>query len=515
MRTRRIATLLSALLLTAAVLTACGRSSPVILRCDLPAAPRSLDPQFADPDDAQGQFVLANLFEGLVRPAKEGGVQPACAESWSVSADGLVYTFTLREGLLWADGGALTASDFAFGLQRMFLPPNPSPNAAFYRSIANADAVMAGEAPPEALGVAAPDDRTLTVTLCEPNAQFLTLLARPAAAPCSRAFFEEQRGRYGLERRLLLTNGPFLLSAWSETAVRLRKSEHFRAPAAIDGVDLTVCADAEARCLAGETDICLFTGMLAQEQGLSGEWIRDRSWALLLNPASAACADEGLRRALISALTEDALAGRLSPPAEAAQGLISPAFFVAGIPYRETAGPTRPPQRDPDARAALRASLERLELPRFPKAALLVCADGAGDRIGAALLQNWSDALSAYINLETADYNTLLARVRSGRFDLALAPLPTDAGDRTAGLRLFEDLSAEEGGLAQALAALGGQSAAEEVRLLAEAEQAVIDACLALPVCDTPSLFYCREGISGVWCESATHIVYFADARVS
>ena len=66
--------------------------------------------------DTQSFTILNNAFEGLYRLDANHEPQPALAESYTVSDDGLVYTFTLREGLQWSNGTPLTASDFVSAL---------------------------------------------------------------------------------------------------------------------------------------------------------------------------------------------------------------------------------------------------------------------------------------------------------------------------------------------------------------------------------------------------------------
>ncbi|HHT44837.1 MAG TPA: hypothetical protein GXZ89_05005 [Fastidiosipila sp.] len=72
------------------------------------------EPDGIDPNVTSNSFAspfLANAFEGLVRTNRDNELEPAQAESWEISEDGLTYTFTLREGLKWSDGTPLTAED--------------------------------------------------------------------------------------------------------------------------------------------------------------------------------------------------------------------------------------------------------------------------------------------------------------------------------------------------------------------------------------------------------------------
>ena len=82
----------------------------------------TLEPPHLDPTAgaaaAIDEIVYANLFEGLTRVDENGAVQPQLAESWDVSSDGLVYTFTLKGGVTFHDGTGFDADDVVFSLDR-------------------------------------------------------------------------------------------------------------------------------------------------------------------------------------------------------------------------------------------------------------------------------------------------------------------------------------------------------------------------------------------------------------
>ena len=103
--------------------------------------------------------LLKNCMEGLLRRLPDGTMAEGCAENYSVSADGLRYTFTLRENLQWSDGEPLTAKDFVFAFQRI---QQGSGSAAAREQFAAIAGMAAGES--GSLGVAAPDDRTGIIT---------------------------------------------------------------------------------------------------------------------------------------------------------------------------------------------------------------------------------------------------------------------------------------------------------------------------------------------------------------
>ncbi len=505
-------------LLTAVILlltAGCGTPNYVFLEYDLTDAPGTLDPQFASTDTEC--LIAANLFEGLVRLASDGTISPACAQDWEISDGGRTYTFALRDKIFWSDGSLVTADDFVFAFERLFAPGAASLHAESYSGILGAREILAGEAQLSALGVSSPDERTLVIRLEEANASFLSLLAQTPAMPCSRAFFEEQKGRYGLSDGRLLTNGPFELYSWGSSRVRLCRAQHYGEPVSIDGVNLNLSqTDAAGRYLAGETSACLFDGGSLPD-GVKGELFYDRSWALLLNPASEAFSDERLRAAVLGALTQQTLVHTAPSPARPSEGLIPPAVTIGAVFYRETAGAPALPEYPDDPRQTMLDAFAALEIERFPKAELLVCKDETGTAVGGAMQSDWSTKLSAYFNMEPLALTELTARVQNGAFEMALAPLSAQGADETKGLALFASLlkdgAAELEALLQDVRRQSSPEAAAQDLLLAE--EAVLSEYLAVPVYDTPSLFACAQGIGGIWYEPAVRIVYFKDAVVS
>ena len=168
----------------------------------------SIDP--AKPQDSQSITVISQVFSGLVRLNEKLEVEPDGAASWQVSADGKTYTFTLRDGLKFADGTAVTASDFAYSINRALDPSTASFGAPFQLGhIVGAQAVVDGKAK-EASGVKAVDAKTLEVTIDAPLAYFLSQLTFPYTFAVPRKLVESsatwQEQAYG--------TGPFRVKTW-------------------------------------------------------------------------------------------------------------------------------------------------------------------------------------------------------------------------------------------------------------------------------------------------------------
>lgn len=147
------------------------------------ADPVTLDPQRAT--SAAEMAILRDLYEGLVTYDADGSIIPGAAESWTVSPDGLTWTFTLRDAQ-WSDGSDVTAEDFVRAFQRLVTPATAAPDAAMFTTISNAFAILAGEIEADQLGVTALDDGTIQIVLDRPDPLLIHALALPAAMPVHR-----------------------------------------------------------------------------------------------------------------------------------------------------------------------------------------------------------------------------------------------------------------------------------------------------------------------------------------
>ena len=127
----------------------------------------SIDP--AKPGDAPTITAINLIFAGLIRLDEKLEVQPDGASEWQVSADGTTYTFTIRDGLVFADGTSVTAGDFVYAINRA-APETASYGVPFQLGhIIGAQDVVDGKAK-QASGVRAVDDKTLEIKLDGPLA---------------------------------------------------------------------------------------------------------------------------------------------------------------------------------------------------------------------------------------------------------------------------------------------------------------------------------------------------------
>jgi oligopeptide transport system substrate-binding protein len=157
-------------------------------------------------------FVVKDLFEGLTIYDAKGEIVPGAAESWTMSDDGTVYTFKLRDDAKWSDGSAVTAEDFVFSMRRVEDPKTAAGYANILYPIKNAQKVNKGEVPIDQLGVKAVDAKTVEITLERPTPFFLQLLAHQTALPINKANFEKFGDQF-VKPGNMVSNGAFKLES--------------------------------------------------------------------------------------------------------------------------------------------------------------------------------------------------------------------------------------------------------------------------------------------------------------
>lgn len=187
------------------------------------AEPGTLDPHLVDAYN--DMRILAALFEGLCAVDETTSrAVPAAAERWEPAPDGLTWTFHLRAGLQWSNGEPLTAGDFVSSWRRALSPQLASPYAYFLFPIKNAEAFNAGKlTDPAALGLAAPDDRTLVITLERPTPYLPLLAANAAWYPVNTRVLDRLGGATNRSTPWqtpanFVGNGPFTLKEWAVNA---------------------------------------------------------------------------------------------------------------------------------------------------------------------------------------------------------------------------------------------------------------------------------------------------------
>lgn len=296
---------------------------PVVLRRGNGAEPASLDPFQIG---AHWEWnIVGDLFLGLMTEDANGKPMPGAAESWNVSADGLVWTFKLHPGLVWSDGVPLKASDFVAAFRHLLDPKTAAQYASIQYVIKKAQAVNAGKVPVEQLGVRAIDEHTLEFTLESPTPFFLGLLTHWTAYPLPEHAFKKH-GAAWIRPGTMVSNGAYTLAHWkAHEEVKLVKNPLFydAKNVAIDEVYFYPTDDQTAalnRFRAGELDVNLGTRAFTSGQY---KWLQENlpgqahifpqlgSEYIVLNTRKAPFNDARVRRAVSLCLDRDVLTGKV------------------------------------------------------------------------------------------------------------------------------------------------------------------------------------------------------------
>ena len=239
---KKILCILIAFILFLTCFSGCADDEEIFLSCPVSEMPQHFDPQIAD---TQGERIVSvNTFDGLFKLDETGQPQKCAVMDYKVSADGLVYTFYLREDMNYFVSKStqsfledleatidtkVTAQDFAFGITRAILPETDSPGYDLLSAIKNAESVHNGTVSSTELGIKVLNDYTLEITLERKSDEFLFALSQPVSFPCDEKFFNLTAGRYGLERKYTLSNGPFYLSDIAEDeSVRFSQTPEYK-----------------------------------------------------------------------------------------------------------------------------------------------------------------------------------------------------------------------------------------------------------------------------------------------
>ncbi len=212
-----------------------------------------------------------NIFEGLMMPGPttEGLedsselVVPGVAESYEISDDGTVYTFKLRKDARWSDETPVTAEDFVYSWKRILTPDFPADYAQMLWVIKGAQAYNEGESDDWAsVGINAPDEHTLEVTLENPTPYFLELVSFYTFFPTPRQAVEKF-GDEWTKPENIVTNGSYELATYTpQQEVILEKSDTYwgKDDVSLEKVRLRIISDLNAVVNAYKTGELHWTG---------------------------------------------------------------------------------------------------------------------------------------------------------------------------------------------------------------------------------------------------------------
>lgn len=525
--------------------TACGNSKRKKINVVFPidSDPGYLDPQVVSTTGAKN--IVANCFEGLVTLNSNGEIAPGCAENWTISPDGLTYTFILNKNCDWLPLNAsseflgenykenfdtrVTAHDFVFGLRRALLPETKSPGAKNLFSIENAALVNAGKLPVESLGVQAIDDYTLVIRLTQADPDFLYVLLEPQCMPCNQYFFEMTGGKYGLSMRFLMYNGPFYMLNWvDDYSITLMENHEYYDYENLKPYTIYYSINDEQNTRLDKIkeevyDVAPLSAEQANELGKKrGYEIRTFEsglFCLAFNCNDSVLSNINIRKAIAYSFNSSVFYQTLGQEATA-KGIIPSSMLLSGNKYRDAAGSlTINKQGDPQE--YLEKGLD--ELYEDSISITVLCPQEYESAIR-HVMQSWQSVLGVKFNIfvEIAEASEIKNIINEeGDWQIALTDLSFPnltafngllqfTSGNSANVTGFSDKQYDK--LVSKIKTTSGLDTS--ISTTKEAEQYLLDNCALIPLFDYPSYYGLGKTVENIIFNPTGEILYFKYTNV-
>ncbi len=497
---------------------------------------RSVDPQIAQ---SEGEMLLSiNCFEGLVYVDSTGAIANSLCTKYDISADGLVYTFYLREDAKWllpkisknflgdklpeVFDDRVTAHDFVFAFQRAVSSELKADDSLRLSAILNAKDVMSGFISNSELGVKAISDFVLEIRLSRAQPDFIYALTYPICMPCNKVFFEACGGRYGLSLEYLIFNGPFYFVRWKEDqSLRMNRNPNYagnRTPEP-DSVYLyrnqnenQVVENLEKGDLKAAYINENQLGKLKNQSDYKITGYENKLWSYIFNCGNEKLSNANIRKAFFlsadnSVFSEKKRAIRLIPPY--CKGDTAKAF-TSEYPYE---------YNETEARRYLEEGYSLLATDRIT--VNLIALKEYSQQMKAQL-QVWQKALgvSVTVNLsEVETFEELSEAVKSGKYEMAFYPVEAAERDITEYLSIFTEDSnnnifsySDEIYTGNYKSMLNLSDAYEKSSACSKLEKVLLDAAVFYPVFVSNNYLVLRKEIKGLYFFSSKENMYFNEA---
>lgn len=499
---------------------------------DLSSNPQNLDPQLAS--DESSIMVIENIMSGLVKKGSDGSIQPDAAKSYTISDDGLVYTFELKDDIYWESAAdfteKLTANDFVFAFQRIYDSEALfSPYIDDFLCIKNAETVSKGSLSKEKLGVTATSDKTLQIELEYPCFDLLEKLTLTGAKPCSKAFFEFTKGRYGLSAETTASNGAFYLKEWNYDPywdnnymiLRRNKSNsenYFTYPYSLNffikkGTDSNM-----SDFLAGDIDCTVVSNYDKKIfEKKRYESYATKTYGLIFNTNSKYLASKSIREALSSSFVR---VESQNPDYVSGCGIIPLGVSVAGRKYRELVSDEGFNLYDKGKALSLwNSELKANNFVSIDGLKITIPESFGETALVSSITEQWQQNLEFYCGIEVVSENEYQLKLSNGTYDIALVEIQSESGTAGGFLDYFSsnnDLITPNTRYAVAGAAAQiskAENLGKATELYTKAEQIIIDSYEFIPICYGNEYFIFPDNVTDLNYDPITHSVDFGKAK--
>ncbi|WP_231701790.1 peptide ABC transporter substrate-binding protein [Crassaminicella thermophila] len=436
------------IMLFVTALAGCGQKAPAepekkVLRWNLGAEPKTIDPQLNSASD--GGHVINNTFEGLMRE-KDGKLEPAMAESYEVSKDGLTYTFHLRDAK-WSDGKPVKAQDFVYAWKRALDPnlvPEPSEYAFQLFYIKGAQEAYEGKGSLDDVAIVAKDDKTLEVTLKAPTPYFLNLTAFYTYMPVRKDMVEKDPEGWARNPETAVSNGPFKLVeyAMGDRIVLEKNENYWKADKVnIDRIEALMIVEESTALTAYESgEIDVIDKIPVQEiPRLQAEdptfmiWPEIGTYYYIFNVTKSPTNDVRVRKALTLAIDRKAIVEKVTKGGQIpATGFTPPGLLDAdGKEFHEVAGDygIDPNGAKVEEAKKLLAEAGYPDGKGFPEIEIVYNTLESHKAVAEAIQEMWKQNLGIKVKLTNQEWAVFQDTRHNGNFTIARAGWLGDYAD--------------------------------------------------------------------------------------
>lgn len=439
------------------VLAGCGANSDAFV-FTVRAPIESLDT--VDASYSQTFSLFSDIYVGAKKIDGEGQLGDGGSTAVEVSEDGLKYTITLRDDMVWVDNtgaemGNVTANDYVTAYQRMVDPAEASIYSYIFEPIQNASAIAAGEKDISELGVKAVDDYTLEITLGYVAPYFESMLAFESFAPVATGAVEQYGADYGTSAETTWYNGAYYVTDYDpDYVISLEKNELY--PGAdhveLEAIDYRLNEDSTSRYnafLNGEVDYAEIETTEdyadAKEQGLVQDQLTGYSFYAVLNhDESAATSNQNLRKALEYGFDRTGIAEASTGEINKAIEYIIPSDMTGaaydGIEYRDYADTSLVTYDKDKANEYFDAYMEDMGYTDRSEihVSFLASADASGNNKTAEVVQAYFlQEFGISVDLTIQPFEQFVETRRAGGFDMLITGWGPDYADPSTYLALW------------------------------------------------------------------------------
>lgn len=407
----------------------------VVIRLSTTAEPTTLDPNLAE--DYYSITPVEQMFLGLTNINNETAeIEPELAESWETSADGLTWTFNLRDDVVWSDGQPVTAQDVVYSVQRAVMPETASPYAYVLYIIKNASAINQTAIPTDTydidtLGITAVDEHTVQFTLEAPASYFLSISSMWTLRPVPSWAIEEF-GDAWTDPANIVVNGAYKVTEWNpgENLTFVKNDSYVNAAdVQIERVELSVISDQN-------TEVALYeSGELDVAGEGAGSLPIEEVTRILADPTLSAEFHEGPRASttyvgftMTKAPFDDVLVRKAFSAAIDRETMVRD-VVGGGVPATQFAPPgifgAPDPEvgigYDPEQAQAWLAEAGYPDGADFPTVTYRYFSNTLEEALAQALQAMWKETLNVDVEIEAQEFPVFLAGLKN---DVPLEQMP-------------------------------------------------------------------------------------------